>query len=122
MFRIQLKKLRENSGLSQYSFAAELGVAQSTIGGWESGTREPNLSTLNRIADYFGVTVDYLLGRPSAPAQGGAQQVYNDISSEALLIARAYDLADVRTRQIVSLSLSGEIERVKKAIHKTEAM
>lgn len=67
MFRIQLKKLRENSGLSQYSFAAELGVAQSTIGGWESGTREPNLSTLNRIADYFGVTVDYLLGRASAP-------------------------------------------------------
>ena len=67
MFRIQLKKLREEAGESQYSFAKKFGVAQSTIGNWESGTREPNLDSISRLADFFGVTVDYLLGRPSAP-------------------------------------------------------
>ena len=67
MFRIQLKKLREEAGESQYSFAKKFGVAQSTIGNWESGTREPNLDSISRLADYFGVTVDHLLGRPSAP-------------------------------------------------------
>lgn len=63
MFRIRLKELREKAELSQYAFAAEIGVAQSTVGSWESGAREPNFETTQRLADYFGVSVDYLLGR-----------------------------------------------------------
>ena len=67
MFKIALKKLRENKGMSQYQFAKEFGVAQSTVGSWESGAREPNFDTLNRLADYFGVSTDYLLGRTDKP-------------------------------------------------------
>lgn len=63
MFRIRLKELRENLGLSQYAFADRFGVAQSTVGNWESGIREPNFDTIQRLADFFGVSVDYLLGR-----------------------------------------------------------
>lgn len=63
MFRLRLKELRENIGLSQYTFAERFGVSQSTVGNWEAGKREPNFSTMQRIADFFGVTVDYLLGR-----------------------------------------------------------
>ena len=63
MFRIRLKKLREEKGLSQAAFAKEFGVAQSTVGGWEAGTREPNFDTVQKLADYFGVSVDYLLCR-----------------------------------------------------------
>lgn len=63
MFQIRLKELREAAGYSQYSFAREFGVAQSTVGGWEAGKREPNFETIQRIADFFGVSVDYLLGR-----------------------------------------------------------
>lgn len=62
MFQIKLKELREDKGLSQYAFAKEFGVAQSTVGNWESGTREPNFETMQRLADFFGVSVDYLLG------------------------------------------------------------
>ncbi len=63
MFRIRLKELREKMGLSQYAFADRFGISQSTIGNWEAGKREPNFKTMQRIADFFGVTVDYLLGR-----------------------------------------------------------
>lgn len=66
MFRFRLKELRENMGLSQYTFAEQIGIAQSTVGGWEAGKREPNFSTILKIADFFGVTVDYLLGRDKA--------------------------------------------------------
>lgn len=74
MFRIELKKLRENNGLSQYKLADILGVSQSAVGLWESGRREPNFDTLCRIADLFHVSTDYLLGVPSrfeniAPSQ-----------------------------------------------------
>lgn len=62
MFRIRLKELRENSGYSQQSFADAFGVAQSTVGGWEAGKREPNFETTIKIASFFRVSVDYLLG------------------------------------------------------------
>lgn len=63
MFRLRLKELRESVGLSQYAFAEKFGISQSTVGNWEAGRREPNSATMQRIADFFGVTVDYLLGR-----------------------------------------------------------
>lgn len=62
MFNIRLKELRENKRLSQQQLAKALGVAQGTVGNWESGIREPNFDTAKRIAAFFGVTVSYLLG------------------------------------------------------------
>lgn len=63
MFSLRLKGLREGLNISQQTFASKLGVSQSTVGMWESGKREPNFTTIEKIADYFNVTTDYLLGR-----------------------------------------------------------
>ena len=63
MFSLKLKELREKAGLSQYAFADKFGVAQSTVGNWESGKREPNFETTRKLADFFSVSVDYLLDR-----------------------------------------------------------
>ena len=63
MFRIQLKTLRENKGLSQSQLASDFGISQGTVGNWESGTREPSFETISKLANYFDVSVDYLLGR-----------------------------------------------------------
>ena len=63
MFSIRLKELREKNNLSQQAFAIKMNISQSTIGMWESGKREPNFSTIQKLADYFNVSVDYLLGR-----------------------------------------------------------
>ena len=62
MLRIKLKELREEKGLSQYTFADAFGVSQSTVGNWESGVRRPNVETTKKIAAFFDVTVAYLLG------------------------------------------------------------
>ena len=62
-FQIRLKELRENSNMSQREFAKAFGVSQSAIGNWESGAREPNFDTIQRIAEFFNVSVDYLLVR-----------------------------------------------------------
>ena len=63
MFRIRLKELREQKGLSQDAFSKDIGVSQSTVGNWESGTRQPKMAVLEKIARYFAVSTDYLLGR-----------------------------------------------------------
>lgn len=61
MFRINLKRLREERNLSQATFAKLIGVSQSAVGNWEAGSREPNLETMSKIASFFGVSVDSLL-------------------------------------------------------------
>ncbi len=66
MFRLRLKALRESRNLSQYVLAKHLGISQSTVGNWESGIRQPKTDVLERIAEYFHVSVDYLLGREEA--------------------------------------------------------
>lgn len=68
MFRTRLRELRENAGYkSQQAFADAFGVAQSTVGGWEAGKREPNYATTLKLANFFQVSVDYLLGQSDQP-------------------------------------------------------
>ncbi len=71
MFRIRLKELRENAGLSQSTFAKAFGVAQSTVGGWESGAREPNIETIQKLADFFTVSTDYLFSGDTSSTTPG---------------------------------------------------
>lgn len=63
MFQTVLKQLREEHSLSQSKFAQKLGVAQSTVGMWESGKNKPEYGTLLKIAELFNVSSDYLTGR-----------------------------------------------------------
>lgn len=60
-----LKKLRNDKGLYQKDIAKMLDIAVSTYSYWESGTNEPDQKSLIKLADYYGVTTDYILGRTS---------------------------------------------------------
>ena len=62
-FQSILKSLRKSLGLTQDELANKLEVSRSTIGMYESGSREPDYKTLGAIADFFNVSIDYLLGR-----------------------------------------------------------
>ncbi len=59
----KLKYLREQSKKSQKLVASELSVPYSTYRGWEEYGVEPNIDTLKALADYFNVSLDYLVGR-----------------------------------------------------------
>ncbi len=62
-FALRLKELREKKGFSQAQLASKLNVGIGSVGMWESTQRTPPAKRLNQIADFFGVSVDYLLGR-----------------------------------------------------------
>ena len=61
-----LTLLRKERKLSQKKVAADLGIAQAPLSHYENGKREPGLNFLVQAADYYGVSVDYLLGRTSS--------------------------------------------------------
>ncbi len=65
IFAERLKLLRTQRGLTQQEVAEGIGVSRATIGGYEapSKQREPDFQLVRRLADFFGVSTDYLLGR-----------------------------------------------------------
>lgn len=71
---IRITELRKQAGMSQFQLAKVLDIATSTLGMYETGKREPSLKVLNRIADYFDVSTDYLLGRPEKKLSSEEQE------------------------------------------------
>ncbi len=63
MFGNRLTELRKQRNLTQNDMAKLLGVARTTYSSYEQGRRTPDVEIQNKIADYFGVTLDYLHGR-----------------------------------------------------------
>lgn len=62
-FQNILKSLRLAKNLTQDELAKQLRISRSAIGMYESGAREPDFDTLELIADFFNVDIDYLMGR-----------------------------------------------------------
>jgi transcriptional regulator with XRE-family HTH domain len=67
MFGQRIRKLRHTCGLTMKELGQQLSLAESTISGYESESRKPDIETLHKLADYFEVNVDYILGRSDDP-------------------------------------------------------
>lgn len=57
------KQLRMENGFTQVELAKKIGISRSTIAMYETGAREPDFETLEKIADFFDINTDFLLGR-----------------------------------------------------------
>lgn len=64
---MRLAELRKSHKISQLRLAMDLNMNQNTISRYETGEREADYTTLIRIADYFNVSIDYLLERTDNP-------------------------------------------------------
>lgn len=60
---MNIKDLRKKRNLSQGQAAEALGISMRAYQNYEYGQREPNIEMINKLADFYGVTTDYLLGR-----------------------------------------------------------
>ena len=94
---MKLKELRKNKKLSQEQVANMLNVTQRTYGGYELETSEPTINTLCKLADYYDVSLDYLVGRERNneigflnEQQKNAVQLIQQLNEINLLKAIAY--------------------------------
>ena len=62
IFAQRLRELRQEKGLSMKQLAKKLDTTDAAISNWENEINEPKISYLKAIAQYFGVSADYLLG------------------------------------------------------------
>lgn len=93
MFGNRIKSLRLSYNLSQVQLAKQLSVSKQTVSNWENGYIQPSLDILIRIAEFFSVSTDYLLGLDdktyieitglSAVQLTHIQQIINDITKKS---------------------------------------
>ena len=91
-----LRQLREKSKLSQQKLIEELNLSlsQSQIQNYETGKYQPDIQTMIKMAEYFGTSVDYLIGRVSYGRK-------SDIASDNVLTKTEQDLMD-RYRRLIN--------------------
>lgn len=117
MFPEKMKELRAREGISQAELASTLGVAQQTVASWETGKSSPNYATLTRIANYFRVTTDCLLGNAPQEAEENTSPRYYHDPEVAEIAQEMRDRPGMRTLFDASRNLSKEsIEEVQRFI------
>ena len=81
-----LKKLREEAGISQKQLAELIGVSQQSVNKYENHNIEPDIEMMIRIADHFNTSVDYLIGHTDVRRKIEATQAYELNTDESAII------------------------------------
>ena len=93
-FNEMLKYLRTSRGITQAEFAKAMGLSPSTVGMYETGEREPNFETEEKIADYFNVSLDVLRGKDTRTSALDLDRLSKD--NQARLMAYYQALLDTQ--------------------------
>lgn len=89
----RIKELRTQSKVTQATLAKAIGVAQNTLSYWEQGKYEADNYSLQQIADYFGVSVDYVLGRDNINSSNSLYEQYGILPIERKKIPMLGEIA-----------------------------
>ena len=95
----RLRECRENAKLSQKYVAITLGIASPSVANWERGKTRPSNENVVKLADLYGVSVDYLLGRTDNPNESVGQSMA--LSSDELTLLKRYRALDDEDKELL---------------------
>ncbi|KXL54406.1 HTH-type transcriptional regulator ImmR [Anaerotignum neopropionicum] len=106
LFGEKIAKARKEKGLTQEQLAEMIGVAKSTLTGYEKGNREPDLLKIKKLISILDINPDYLFETERYKEQPNTQPTF---SPDTLAVAAEYEAADSRTRNKVRCILDMEL-------------
>lgn len=107
---MRLKEFRESLKLSQEELADKIGTSQRNIGRWENGENQPGYSQLVLLADFFGCSLDYLVGRSDEFGAVNVNVAGENLSSEEKELLRSYRALDFDARNVIRIQLKALVE------------
>ena len=107
---MRLREIRKLSGLTMKELGIRIGVSESAISQYETGKRQPDYETLLKIADYFGVSVDYLLGKDEKAEDSELQEYLEQLKTREEM------------RMLFKLAADATKEDVEQAVRIIEAI
>ena len=115
-FKERLRMLRTNKGISVAMLAQEIGLSVSSVQQYESGKRYPSRKVQRIIADYFGVEIDYLIGKTEADDIKKIKTFKLSDEARAFEFLRKYRNADDTTKEIVDKLISREEQELSNSL------
>lgn len=121
-------KLLQKHGITAYKVSKETGVSQSTLSDWKRGISTPKQDKLQKIADYFGVTLEYLMTGKESPVQTSEpvlnsrderdiakrlEAALNDLENTQDGLMFSGEPLDDETRELLKVSLENSIRIAK---------
>ena len=97
-FYQKLLELMQKNNVTAKQLTSDLGLAKNSVTYWKNNGNIPKGDTLNLLADYFGVTVEYFLGTKKEQAVPDGQPASNEIRK---LLAESSDLSDEEARRVL---------------------
>jgi transcriptional regulator with XRE-family HTH domain len=91
--------LREKRGMTQAELSSKLGISRASLSHYEKNRREPDYKTLNKIADFFHITVDYLVGRTEEP--------HRELDTDVREFVDNLELSDEKILEKFALTIDG---------------
>ncbi|WP_230398014.1 helix-turn-helix domain-containing protein [Novisyntrophococcus fermenticellae] len=120
------EQLLQKHGVSAYRVAKDAGVTQTALSNWKSGRNTPSMITLQKIADYFGVTVDYLMTGKEPERKEPAltskderdiakmlQNTLEELENDQAALAFSGEPLDEETRELLKISLENSLRIAK---------
>lgn len=95
----RLQKARKMKGMTQQEVADKFGISHGTLSGYERNYRDPDTEVLNRLADLYNVSVDWLVGRTN-----DSKQV---LSQDARLLIDSLEMSDEEIIKTFNLTVDG---------------
>lgn len=96
----RIRELRKEKNITMKQLGEVIGVAESTISLYENGKRQPDNDTLQKLADYFCTTTDYLLGRTDEPTTNSLDKQLEGV--DFALWGEVHDLTDEEKQDIIN--------------------
>ena len=120
-FAKNLKRLRVNQNLTQDDFAKKINITKAAISNYENGRRLPDYKTLELIADYFNVNIDFLMGRKFCE-KDKLVITRNQYTSKEKDIIKKYRNSDVGVKSVVDtvLDMSEKISSLENSTLKED--
>lgn len=118
---LKLKSLRIEKGLKQTELAALLNVTQGALSGWETGRYDIGNSDLIKIADYFNVSTDYLLGRTDESAITSAAAPAQDaLTTQEETHIKKYRQLDTDGKEEIDDLIDVKLAKLQRSAEKEE--
>ena len=122
----RIKELRESKGIQQKELAIDLGVTQPTISNWELGIKVPSARSTRKLAEYFGVSLDYLVGREESQQQEKPETAKKPVPKDedgfegrAIRLIRAASRLSDDQRDFLLAVLEAAVERMPRETPQT---
>ena len=114
----RLAQLREEKNLSQAQVGKIINAAQNTVSQWEKGNRGISSEVLIQLADFYRVSIDYLLGR-TENRTALQENIQSDTTNKELALIKKYRALDEHGKNLVNTVLDCEYGRTKEKLDKS---